>query len=205
MAPAAFLPLIDDSVAAFAKVYPAIRIQVAAADVETHTRALAAGELDLVVGEANVLSQWPDIEARAVYPLHHYFIARSDHPARRLAAPTAAELLAYPVVVPSDRLPTDEELAHIYRDAGLQPRPPQYRCDGINLIRKWVNNTDAIAPMAAFRPPGEAMREAFWVIEDVIQLPQNVLGVGVLRSQAQSPAARAFQDMFGRFRGADLL
>ena len=205
VAPAAFVPLIDDALAAFAKVYPAIQIEVRAADVAQHARALAAGELEVLVGEANLLAQWPDIEAQAVYPLCHYFIARPDHPARGLPSPQAADLLQYPLVVPSDRLPTDDELAHIYAAAGLAPRSPQYRCDGIALIRKWVLNTDAIAPVVAFRPPGEATREMFWVIEDVINLHPNVLGVAVNRSRGLAPTARAFQDLFGRFRGADLL
>jgi DNA-binding transcriptional LysR family regulator len=205
VAPAAFLPLIDDPLAAFAKVYPAIQIEVSAGDVEARARALALGELDLVVGEANFLAQWPDIEAQAVYPLYHYFIARPDHPARQVAQLEAKDLLSYPIVVPSDRLPTDEELAHIYMDAGLPPRPPQYRCDGTALIRKWVLSTDAIAPLAAFRPPGAATREAFWVIEDVINLRPNVLGVATNRSPDQAPTVRAFQDMFSRFRGSDLL
>ncbi len=205
VAPAAFLPLIDDALGAFAKVYPAIQIEVTAADVERHARALAAGELDLVVGPANLLAQWPNIDARAVYPLYNYFIARPDHPARRRKNLTAKDLLHYPIVVPSDRLPTDEELAHLYVAAGLPPKPPQYRCDGINLIRKWVLNTDAIAPMAAFAPPGAATRQAFWVIEDLITLRSNVFGVAVNRTQVPSPTVRAFQDIFGSFRGGDLL
>ena len=45
----------------------------------------------------------------------------------------------------------------------------------------------------------------FWVIEDVINLHPNVLGVAVNRSRGLAPTARAFQDLFGRFRGADLL
>jgi len=205
VAPAAFLPLIDDPLSAFAKVYPAIQIEVTAADVERHAWALAAGELDLVVGAANLLAQWSDIEARAVYPLYNYFIARPDHPARGNPEITAAELLQYPIVVPSDRLPTDEELAHIYMQAGLSPQPPQYRCDSINLLRKWVLNTDAIAPLAAFGPPGNATRRAFWVIEDVVSLRPNVLGVAVNRTQDLPPTVRAFQDIFSSFRGGDLL
>lgn len=205
VAPAAFLPLIDDPLSAFAKVYPAIQIEVTAGDVERHARALAAGELDLVVGAAHLLAQWSDIEAQAVYPLYNYFIARPDHPARELAEVSARALLQYPIVVPSDRLPTDEELAHLYMEVGVPPRPPQYRCDGINLIRKWVSNTDAIAPMAAFAPPGKATRETFWVIEGIVNLRPSVLGVAVNRTQEVAPTARAFQDIFSSFRGGDLL
>ena len=35
----------------------------------------------------------------------------------------------------------------IYVKAGLSPIEPQYRCNSVNLVRKLVLNTDAVAPL----------------------------------------------------------
>ncbi len=200
VAPAAFAALVEDALAAFAKVYPAIHIEVIASDVERAARALAAGQLDVVVGEANYLAVWSEIETQIVTRLNNFFIARPDHPARRNTLPDIQTLMSYPLVVPSDRLPTDEEVAHIYAAVGLSPRAPQYRCDGIGLVQKLVLNTDAIAPLVAYQHATQQMRDTFWVIEDVVQLRQYVLGLAMRRDAEQIPVVRAFGEIFRGYR-----
>jgi len=199
VAPAAYLPLIEDPVAAFARIYPGVHIEVVASDLEQNARALAGGQLDVVAGEANYLGMWSELDAEDVYPLRNYFIARPGHPARH-ARPEVAVLMRYPLVVPSDRLPTEEEVARLYAKVGMSPRPPQYRCDSMGLVRKLVLQTDAIAPVVGFAGPGREMQENFWVIEGVVELRQHVLGLATNRVREQSPPVRAFREIFNGFR-----
>lgn len=200
VAPAAFASLIDQAVTGFVKIYPGIRIEVLETDVEDTARLLAAGRLDVVVGEANYLAQWNEIETEVMAHLHNCFIARPDHPVRALAEIRARDLLAYPLVVPSDRLPTDEALTSVYAKAGLSPVEPQYRCNNLSLLRKLVLNTDAFAPLVSYAPPGRAMRKAFLVVEGVVPLRQHVLGLASAKGREPAPAVAAFRDIFKNFR-----
>lgn len=197
--PAAFTPLIEEPIADFAKIYPGIRVEVIDSDLQDAARALAAGHIDVVVGEATYLSRWQELDTRAMTQLHTCFIARPDHPSKQMGTVEVAELLRYPVVVPSDRLPTDEELANVYARAGLTPREPQYRCNSMSLTRKLVLNTDAIAPLVTFNEPTPRLRREFLVFDNVIELREYALGVAMLRQREQMPAVLAFRDIFTSF------
>jgi DNA-binding transcriptional LysR family regulator len=196
VAPAAFVTLAEDVLAGFAKVYPAIQIEVIASDLDQAARSLAGGQLDVVVGEVNFLGLWSELETLAVSKLNSFFIARADHPARTQAEVDIATLLSYPLVVPSDRLPTDAEVAQFYTAAGMSPRAPHYRCDGFSLVRKLVLNTNAIAPVVTYRQTTADMHSQFWVMENLIPLREYVLGLALPRSADQSPPVRAFVELF---------
>jgi len=194
--PAAYAPLIEDSLASFAKVYPGIRIEVVDSDLQDVARELSIGRLDVVVGDATYLSRWKELDTQVVSRLHTCFIARLDHPALAVTNISVAQLLQYPVVVPSDRLPTDEELVNVYTQAGLTPREPQYRCNNMSLVRKLVLSTDAISPLVTFSGPNARLRRDFAVFENVIALGEHALGIALMRQREQIPAVLAFRDIF---------
>ena len=202
--PAAFTPLIEDALAAFASVYPGIRIEVMDSDLQEVARALATGQVDVVLGEASYLGRWSELQTETVATLHDCFIARPEHPARGVVDLAPDDLMAYPVVVPSDRLPTDDELASVYARMGMTPKEPQYRCNSMNLLRKLVLATNAIAPLVTFRGPNAALKRDFWVIEDLVELRQHSLGMALPKQREQIPAVLAFCDIFRSFRAGGL-
>lgn len=198
--PAAFTPLIEDALTAFARVYSGIRIEVMDSDLQDVARALTTGQIDVGLGEASYLSRWPELQTEAVTTLNSCLIARPDHPGRGVAELTTKDLLQYPMVLPSDRLPTDDELALLYARMDMPPREPQYRCNSMNLLRKLVLATDAIAPLVTFRAPNAALKRDFWVIENLVELRQYALGMALSKKRDQIPAVLAFCEFFRQFR-----
>jgi DNA-binding transcriptional LysR family regulator len=112
---------------------------------------------------------------------------------------TLRELMQYPVVLPTNRFPTEAELTEVYVQAGLSPQPSHYRCNSVDLVRKIVLGTDAIAPLLTFRRPGDGMKRTFHVIEDVMPLREHVLGLALLRRNEPSPPVNAFREIFRGF------
>ncbi len=205
VAPAAFVTLVHEAVAEFAKTYPGIRIEVLETDVEETARMLSAGRLEVAIGEASALAQWNEITTETIATLHNCFIVRPDHPLRQLKRIKPRDLLDYPLVAATDRLPTDDVLASIYVKAGLSPTEPQYRCNSVNLVRKLVLNTNAVAPLVTYEQLGPEAQKTFFVIEDVVGLRQLELGLATAKSRDQVPAAAAFRDIFRNTRADSTL
>ena len=204
VAPAAFISLIDSAVAAFAQVYPGIQLEVLETEVDQVPRLLADGALDIAAGESNYLAAWSELETETLAPLHPCVIARPDHPTRARADLTLQELLGYPIVLPTNRFPTEVELTEVYVQAGLSPQPSHYRCNSVDLVRRIVQGTDAIAPLLTLRRPGSELKRTFHVIEGIMPLREHVLGLALLRRSEPSPPVNAFRDIFRSFRSSSM-
>ncbi|MEE4298357.1 MAG: LysR family transcriptional regulator [Pseudomonadales bacterium] len=203
VAPAAFISLVDSTVAAFARLHPGVRIEVLGTDLEQVPRLLADGVFDIVAGDAHTLASWTELETETIAPLHDCVIARPDHPLRDVRDLELRELMRYPVVLPTNRYPTEAELAEVYRAAGLSPRPPQYRCDSVELVRRIVLDTDAIAPLLTFLAPRAELHRSFLMLEEVMPLPAHALGLAVLRRNAPAPTVSAFRELARAFPFSD--
>ncbi len=198
VAPAAFVSFLEHTVSAFARVYPGIHIEVYDGTIDEMTRMLISGEIDLVIGAANYLSAWTEVQVTTFAHLHHFFIGRLDHPLAG-ANPDAQTLLAYPVIMPAAGMTTEAQLRAAYIDAGLSPVPPQYTCDHFPLVKRLVAATDAISPVVSLAPPKSVFQNEFHIFSDVIYLDEHELGVAQPATRGLSAAAAAFVDIFGAF------
>ncbi|MEM7002652.1 MAG: LysR family transcriptional regulator [Pseudomonadota bacterium] len=194
--PAAFVSFLESTVSAFAQVYPGVRVQVVHGSAESIIQQVAVGDLDLVVGAVNMIGP---LRTHALTDLRLSVIAGKHHPLAQDAAPTPAQLLSYPLVMPAGGLNVDAQLLQAYRDAGLTPGPPQYVCDHFPLVRALLNVTNAVSPVVTFGAPEGRFGDAFHIFENVLQLPPPQLGIGTSPQREPSPAMRAFIDIFRSF------
>lgn len=204
VAPAAVSVFLESTVSAFAKVYPAVSVEVVDAPLDDVAGAASRGDLDLVVGNVGLLETFPALEVQSIAPLNVFFISRQNHPLL-LADETepqpisAAQLLAYPVVLMPGGLWLQEELRRAYLDAGLAPVPPQYLCSQFALVKEIVAATNAIAPVTSLHQPSDAFQGRFHIYLDTIKLSPQELGVAYAGARQASPALRAFIDIFRGF------
>ena len=82
----------------------------------------------------------------------------------------------------------------------MSPIEPQYRCNNVNLVRRLVLNTDAVAPLVTYARPGKEMRTTYLVVEGVVALREHVLGLASGKGREPAPAVAAFRDIFRGFR-----
>ena len=155
--------------------------------------ALLGGSLDIALGSTHMAERWPDVESTSLAELEFRFIGRRGHPAGKLDPCTEADLLEYPIVVPSDPL-TSVTLTELYVRNGLPVRTAQYQCDDLATIRSIVRGTDAIAPMVSIGALRGFTRREFHIFDELEDVVHMSLGVAHARSRPLTPAARALLD-----------
>ena len=196
VAPAAYVSFLENTMDEFARRYPGVRVAVDDGAIDATAQALMTGQVDIAIGGANYLDAFRELTVEHVAPLHHYFITRRDHPVAAHSTPTAADLLAYPVIVPAAGMPTRDQLARAYAAADMTPVEPTYVCDHFPLVRRLVLATDAISPVVSLAPPGTRYQGEFRVFEDVVALDPQALGIAHASARVASPAAEAFAALF---------
>lgn len=199
VAPAAFVTFLENTVSAFARVYPGVQIEVKTGSIDEMARELISGQLDVCIGTANYLGVWKELDIDTLTPLHHFFIGRKDHPASNMDPLNARDLLSYPVVLPAAGLSTEVQLANAYTAAGMSPRPAQYVCDHFPLVEKIVSATDAISPVVTLSESGRRLRDRFSIFENIIELDDHMLGIATEKSRQSTPTTSAFIEVFNSF------
>ena len=197
--PTAFVAFLESTLAAFARVSPAVTVTVDDGPEDRVVRALLQGDLDLVVGSKAYFDAWREVETISIAPLYLFFIARKDHPLGSESRVTPRQLLSYPVVMPSAGLGVDEELRRAYAREGMSPIPPRYRCDHFSIVKGIVAATDAISPVLSLAPPIDGFQKHYRVFADVIEFDPQELGVGFTKGREPSAAAAAFLEIFRGF------
>lgn len=198
--PTAFVAFLESTVAAFARVYPAVNVTVEDGSEDRVVRSLLQGDLDLIVGTQAYFGAWRELETVVIAPLHLFFIARKNHPLSvKAAQKDAKRLLSYPVVMPSAGLGVDQELRQAYTREGMTPIPPRYRCDHFSIVKELVVATDAISPVLSLAPPVSSVQKNYRVFSDVIHFGPQELAVGFVKRREPSAAASAFLEIFRGF------
>ena len=197
--PAAYASFLETTVSAFAQVYPRIHIEVTDGAIDDIAEAVISGRIDLAIGGVNYLSAWQKLEINTIAALHHFMIARIDHPLAQMQPVTADQLLQYPLIMPAAGLTTQAQLNRAYVDAGLSPAPPHYLCDHFPLVKRLVAATDAISPVVSLAPASVRFRDEFTVFEGVLELDEQTLGIVYSRNRELSAAAAAFVGVFQGF------
>lgn len=197
--PTAFVAFLESTLAAFARVYPAVTVTVEDGPEDRVVRSLLQGDLDLVVGSKSYFDAWRELETRSIAPLHLFFIARKDHPLSAEKKVQPQQLLSYPVVMPSAGLGVDQELRQAYAREGMSPVPPRYRCDHFSIVKGIVAATDAISPVLSLAPPADGFLKDYCVFADVVRFDPQELAVGFAKSREPSAAATAFLEIFRGF------
>jgi DNA-binding transcriptional LysR family regulator len=200
VAPLGFIGFLDQTLPAFAQLYPGISIAVEEGDVEMIASAVVRGELDLVVGLQENLEQWTELEVVPFARLHQFYISRLDHPLASLDKPGLRDLMQYPQVIPKPGFTTQVQINKAYVAAGLTPRAPHYTVNHLPLIERMVSATNAISHMATLSKPDGVFRKKYRVYPDPSAMEAQVLAFAHPKFGEYSKPAVAFIEMFEGFR-----
>jgi DNA-binding transcriptional LysR family regulator len=183
------------TVAAFARTYPGVAVEVISASPQALCPRLMQGDLDAIVGTSSYLRRWRELELTILAPLHFACMVRKGHPLTERPQPTELEVLRYPVVLPETIEPTYSDLGQRFLQLGLPPFRPHYVADDFELARRLVRGTDAWYPLMHASEDFGGLDAQFAILRDVISLPRHHLSVAHPRQRPRTPTAAAFTQM----------
>lgn len=177
----------------FVRQYPDVALETAHASEQTLCPRLLNGELDLVLGSSGYLTRWRDIDVSRLATLRFACMLRKDHPLSRIAKPTEADVLGYPLILPESVEPAHSDLALRYAHHALPALKPQYITNNLELIGYLVRSTDAFFP--AFHPNDTfgGLDADFLMLRDVVQIPPHDLSFARVAHRPGSRVVEAFE------------
>lgn len=149
--------LLPRAIAALKRDRPGITVVVREATFDFHVPRVMDGEIDLVVGRLNPIQDQPGLRQIGLCGEPVRLVARPGHPVRDLAAPTLANLLDHPWVLPLEQTALRRELTAAFQTQGLDTPANLVECTSILTVCALVRDTDMIAALpehAAATDPG---------------------------------------------------
>ena len=155
--PIAAAGILPGALARFQATFPEVEVEVMHERTEPLLAALAAREIDFVVGR--LYERAPDgFIRRAFYDEGISVLARADHPIFRFNRQICvADLADYPIALPSVSQKIGQEIEDFIATIGFRPRLP-LRTSSLPLIRESLYANDCIAVMPKVMMIGDIMR-----------------------------------------------
>jgi len=193
VAPAGYQRFVAQPVARLAGENPSLAIEIIPGSVDELAPRLTAGVLDAIVGHAGMLRLWPDLEVTPVVDFHCAMLLRKDHPLSGKSRISEADILRYPLLLPSSIEPLQNGIATLCVRNGLPPPNPHYVTDDFGLVTALIQATDAFTPAISLNPTFGRLRDNFMLLEREIELPTQRLAFAVSKTRARTPAASAVE------------
>ena len=188
--------------ASFAERHPVVALETSAGTPQSLCPRLLHGELDLIVGSANYLRRWRELEVTVLAPLHFACMMRKQHPLSEVKRPSEAQVLGYPVILPETVEPSYSDIAQRYLHHDLPRFQPHYVSDDFDLIRRLVNRTDAFFPLMHPRPDFGGLERDFLMLRGVVDMPTHHVSYARAAHRPRSSAVVALEELlverFGR-------
>jgi DNA-binding transcriptional LysR family regulator len=144
-APAALDTLLRDPLAAFARRFPGIRIEVTARSPEEIGPMLLRGELDVAIGALESLKTQKGLEISELYTAPVSLFVRRGHPLDSSAVPTLQEIFRYPLIGPTPPEPHYSLFRRAAVDAGSPYRQPQIVVGSFAITQRLIEQTDGFS------------------------------------------------------------
>ncbi len=138
-----------DALAALLRESPDVQARVVVDNVLNLLPLLRRRELDVVIGDASVITEDPEFHITGLAPRQGYFVCRKGHPLSKQPSLTLTDILAFPLVSTS-RLPPrllGPIVAATRRPLGLADSHagPAITCESLGIMKTVVAGSDAIA------------------------------------------------------------
>lgn len=172
---------------------PNLVIEIATGSTNVMARGLTAGNFDAVVGHAGLLCQWPDLEISIIANFYHAMMLRANHPVSLKRKITELDILELPLLLPSFVQPLQNGIAALHAKNNLPPPSPKYICDDFENVMTIISATNAYTPVISFNPTFGVLQKKFFLLENVINLPEQQFALATSNTQSRSPAAIAFK------------
>jgi LysR family pca operon transcriptional activator len=182
--PVAAAGILPGALAALKERHPAIVVRLVQGTTEQLLPALAAGDIDLVIGRLYEPAA-PDAFLReAIYDEPISVLARAGHPLLARAKVAAADLAAYPLVVPTITQRVGQEIERVLASLGLPAGGAPVRSSSVSLIREMLLTTESITVIPRDMLAGDIARGAVQAI--AVAFAATPRAAGLIRA----PAAR---------------
>jgi DNA-binding transcriptional LysR family regulator len=141
--------LLPQAILDLRRLHPQVVVTVTEASPDVLQQALLAGELDLIVGR---LGRSDD--GRLVREKLHdepiRLVSRRAHPAHELDAPTLADLVGYPWILPGARTALRTELEAAFAEAGVPLPGERVECTSVPTLRHLLVSADFVAALPMY-------------------------------------------------------
>ena len=182
-----------DALVAFARDYPEVAIETLHASDQVLCPRLLHGELDLIIGSSSYLKRWQELEVTPLTPLRFACLLRGDHPLANVDAPSEADVLAYPLILPESVEPTYSDIALRYAENGLPALKPHYVTNNWELIKRLLRNTDAFFPLMYPDDSFGGLERRYLVLRDVVHIPTHFISVAHVPGRTRSRTVDIFE------------
>lgn len=180
--------LLPRAIAALKQARPGVTVVVREATFDELVPRVKDGGVDLILGRLNPLGEHQQqLRQLSLYSEPVRLVARRGHPVRTLPAPTLADLLEYPWVLPLGQTALRHELESAFRAQQLPVPQDPVECTSVLTVGGLVQDTDMIAALP------ELVAAA---LEDVPPLPVELatvrqeIGVTLPQLRPLTPSAQ---------------
>jgi DNA-binding transcriptional LysR family regulator len=180
--------------------HPKIQFEVVGGPFERMAPMLRNGGIDLLIGFDEALNGWTDIRRDALWELKTSLFVRKGHPI--LTEPNIDGKLVsrFEIVAPSDSLPYGALIRALYDDHGVDWRKYIHVADFFPLVKKIVENSDAIGMVVNSHVASPSFQAKFDIIEGFELCQPTALCCASRAKWESGPIARAFIAAMRAFR-----
>jgi DNA-binding transcriptional LysR family regulator len=194
--------VLQAALARFVDARPLAQVRVVVRDWDELVRRLRAREVDAFVAERSTLVADHDLEVEALARHPLYFVARPGHPLAARERVRTADVLGFPVLMPS-RIPPrvlhQVNAARVERGARSVRAFPAVEFDNLAAVARMVGESDAVAALTLPFVADDVRRGRLVVLGSE---PWLYLEYGLVTSRGRTPTAAA-RELFDRLREAD--
>jgi DNA-binding transcriptional LysR family regulator len=181
-----------DPLAELLQRHRAVRYEISSANFETVVQHLRSGTLDVAVGFDAAFGEWADLRREPMGTLKSALFVRTGHPLLGKDKITRRDLAEYDFVSPSESRPYGEVIRDLYESHGIDWHSRVHRADFFPVVRRIVEQSDAIGVVAWAYAQSDHFAERFVLLPYDDFFPIAPLCCAVRARWEPKAATRAF-------------
>jgi LysR family transcriptional regulator of gallate degradation len=182
--------LIPRAIARFARMFPTGQVRVIDGPYAELLADLQAGDIDLIVGGER--SPTPrDTVQEHLFDERLIVVGRREHPLAARAAPTIADLAAFPWVIARTNTPLRERWEAMFTEAGLAPPAARAECSSTMAIRGLLLEDDWLSLLSPDQVEVERRAGLIVQIGPTASEPSRRIAMTMRRDLRPTPAQAA--------------
>lgn len=196
VSPAGYVNYLLPELTTIAREHPEVRVETISGSAQSLCPRLLRGELNLLIGPSSYLNRWKELHIQELRKLHFGALMRKDHPLREKKDLSEVDVLAYPLILPSSVETVYSDTAQRYAFHSLTPPQPRYVTDSFEAVRALLKDSDTWFPVHYLsQHAAEELRNEFWLLEDVVDLPHHTISIAHAAQQPISTEAQLFETL----------
>lgn len=153
---------------------PDMRLQVSSSPIEQSIRALRRGDIDALIGPADLLDHEPSIEAERIGSIKARLFCKKAHPLANRASVSATDIAEYSVVTPDVSGDNTDALRSLFAKAGKPPERFLHHVEHFATVADMVASSDLVAVVGQSYADTSAFRSRFAVLPLDVFSPMEV-------------------------------